>query len=292
MPTSDLITAFVRLVIFAAGVAAIPIVYRSGGRRRTYAIIIIGLVSVSIPASLQIVQHLSGAVFGPTLSALSQLRMEEPGYATILVGLLLGLRDLRRFRDQLNVEYQTLKREASTDYLTGLLSRRQAELLLEFGAARAQRSKSPLGFVMIDLDHFKEINDTHGHQAGDAVLAHVGKLLKNRLRASDIVSRYGGEEFLVVVLDASPGTLLPLAENLRDMIEKQPARHGKLDIPIHASFGVALCQIDSDDGVKDAISKADQALYAAKTRGRNQVVSWSEIAPAVRESAASAAEKN
>jgi diguanylate cyclase (GGDEF)-like protein len=292
MSTSELITTFVRLVIFAAGVTAIPIVLRSGGRWRTYAIIIVGLISVSIPASLQIFQYLSGTEFGPTLSALTQVRLEEPGYATILVGLLLGLRDLRRYRDQMNLEYQTLKREASTDYLTGLLSRRQAELLLDFGAARARRSKSPLGFIMIDLDHFKKVNDTHGHQAGDAVLAHIGKLLKNRLRVSDIVSRYGGEEFLVVILDASPDTLVPLAENLRDMIEKKPARYEKLDIPVHASFGVALCQADSEDGVKDAIHKADQALYAAKARGRNQVVSWDNIAPAVQESAASAAQKN
>jgi diguanylate cyclase (GGDEF)-like protein len=292
MSTSELITAFVRLVIFAAGLAAIPIVYRSGGRWRTYAIIICGLISVSIPTGVQALYYLSGGQFGPSLGALSQIRMDEAGYATILVGLLLGLRDLRRYRDQLQLKYLTLKREASTDYLTGLLSRRQAELLLEFGAARARRSNSPLGFIMIDLDHFKAVNDTHGHQAGDTVLAHVGQLLKSRLRASDIVSRYGGEEFLVVILDANPDTLAPVAENLRQLIEQKPARHGKLDIPIRASFGVALCRVDSEDGIKDAVHKADQALYMAKTQGRNRVVSWGEIAPLAQELAASVAQKN
>jgi diguanylate cyclase (GGDEF)-like protein len=292
MLTSEQITTFVRLLIFAAGIAALPIAYRSGGRWRTYVVLICGLLSVSIPPGAQMLQSLLGDRFILTLSALSQLRVEEPGYATILVGLLLGLRDMHRFKGKLLQECLTLKREASTDYLTGLLSRRQAELLLEHGAARARRSKSPLGFIMIDLDHFKEVNDTHGHQAGDAVLAHIGAILKNRLRGSDIVSRYGGEEFLVVVLDPNPDTLLPLAENLRQLIEEKPATHGKLEIPIRASFGVALCQVENENDVKEAIHKADQALYMAKTQGRNRVVSWDQASSPARESAASLAQKN
>jgi diguanylate cyclase (GGDEF)-like protein len=292
VPTSDVITGLVRLVIFAAGVAAIPIVYRSGGRRRTYVIIACGLISVSIPAGIQVLQYAFAGQFHPSLGVFGQVRLDEAGYATILVGLLSGLRDLRAYRDQLHRDYLTLKRESSTDFLTGLLSRRQAELLLEFGAARASRSKSPLGFIMMDLDHFKTVNDTHGHQAGDAVLAHVGSILKNRLRNSDIVARYGGEEFLIVIMEPNLDTLMPLAENLRALIEQKPVRHGGAEIPIRASFGIALSPGDTEDAVKEAIHKADQALYAAKTRGRNQVVSWDEIAPAVQESAASVAQKN
>jgi diguanylate cyclase (GGDEF)-like protein len=292
MPESDVITGLVRLVIFAAGVAAIPIVYRSGGRRRTYVIIACGLISVSIPACIQVFQYAFAGQFHPSLGVFSQVRLDEAGYATILVGLLSGLRDLRAFRDKLHRDYLTLKRESATDFLTGLLSRRQAELLLEFGAARARRSKSPLGFIMMDLDHFKAVNDTHGHQAGDAVLAHVGKILKNRLRTSDIVARYGGEEFLIVILEPNPDTLMPLAENLRALIEQKPVRHSGTEIPIRASFGVALSPVDTEDAVKEAIHKADQALYAAKTRGRNQVVSWDQIAPQAQESAASLAQKN
>jgi len=292
MNPANLITDFVLLMIFAAGVAAIPIVYRTGGRCRTYVILLCGLVAVSVPVGLQAVQYLFDEQLSAPPGVLGQLRIEEVGFATILVGLLSGLRDLRRFKDKLHEDCLAMKQQASTDFLTGLLSRRQAELLLEFGAARARRSKSPLGFIMIDLDHFKRVNDAHGHQAGDAVLAHVGKLLKNRLRASDIVSRYGGEEFLVVILDPGPDTLIPLAECLRAMFEQKPARYNKLEIPAHASFGVALCQIDSEDGIKEALRKADQALYAAKAQGRNRVVSWEQVAPPPHEPAASLAQKN
>ena len=292
MATGDLITGFVRLVIVAAGCAAIPIVYRSGGRWRTYVIIICGLLAASVPAGLQALASLSGGQGQLSLGVLSKVCLEEAGYATILIGLLSGLRDLRRFRDELHRDYLTLKQEASTDFLTGLLSRRQAELLLEYGAARARRSKSPLGFVMIDLDHFKAVNDTHGHQAGDAVLAHVGKVLKNRLRASDIVSRYGGEEFLVVILEPDPATIVAVAENLRTLIEKKPARHGRLEIPVTASIGVVISAVDTDDSVREAIRKADQALYVAKTGGRNRVVSWNQLAPPPQEPAASLAQKN
>jgi diguanylate cyclase (GGDEF)-like protein len=294
MATSDLITAAVRLIIFAAGLAAIPIVYRSGGRWRTYVIIACGLVSVSIPVSIQILQYLLEGQLPASLAAVSQLRIEEAGYAIILVGLLAGLRDLRSSRDALCQDNLTLRQLASTDFLTGLLSRRQAELLLEHGAARARRSGSPLGFIMIDLDHFKKVNDTYGHQAGDAALAHVGKIIKNRLRNSDIVARYGGEEFLVVILEPSPDTIMMVADNLRLLIEQHPVRHGNVEIPVRASFGVVITFVDSEDGVREAISKADKALYAAKSQGRNCVVNWDQVSaqPQPQEAAASLAQKN
>ena len=292
MPATELITGFVRFVIFAAGLIAIPIVYRSGGRWRTYVIILCGLASVSIPAGLQILQYLSSGPLPPALVAISQFHVEEAGYATILVGLLAGLRDLRSSTDALRQDNLTLKQLASTDFLTGLLSRRQAELLLEHGAARARRSGSPLGFIMIDLDHFKKVNDTYGHQAGDAVLSHIGKLVKNRLRNSDIVARYGGEEFLVVILDPDPETIMTVAENLRLLIEQNPTAHGSLTIPVCASFGVVISHVDSEDSVREAISKADKALYAAKSQGRNQVVGWDAISSQPREPAAALAQKN
>ena len=292
MATCDLVTAAVRLIIFVAGLTAIPIVYRSGGRWRTYVIIACGLVSVSIPASIQILQYLLGGQLHPSLAAVGQFRIEEAGYATILVGLLTGLRDLRGSRDALCQDNLTLKQLASTDFLTGLLSRRQAELLLEHGAARARRSGSPLGFIMIDLDHFKKVNDTYGHQAGDAALAHVGNIIKNRLRSSDIVARYGGEEFLVVILDPNPATIMTLADNLRLLVEQHPVRHDDVEIPVCASFGVVISHVDSEDGVREAISKADKALYAAKSQGRNCVVNWDQVSAQSQEAAASLAQKN
>jgi diguanylate cyclase (GGDEF)-like protein len=120
----------------------------------------------------------------------------------------------------------------------------------------------------------------------------VGKIIKNRLRSSDIVARYGGEEFLVVILDPNPATIMTLADNLRLLIEQRPVRHDNVEIPVCASFGVVISHVDSEDGVREAISKADKALYAAKSQGRNCVVNWDQISPRPQEAAASLAQKN
>jgi diguanylate cyclase (GGDEF)-like protein len=214
------------------------------------------------------------------------------GYVAVLAGMLLWVGDLRRTRDELRRSNLALQQVAATDFLTGLLSRRQASFLLDFEAARARRSRHPLGFVMIDLDHFKTVNDTYGHAAGDAVLVHVGSLLKSRLRASDIVSRYGGEEFLVLIPDATYESTVDLANNLRQIIDQSPAKHDGKEIPVHASFGVAVSHIDSGDSAQDAIARADAALYAAKALGRNRVVGWEEIAAQAAQPAASRAPQN
>jgi diguanylate cyclase (GGDEF)-like protein len=195
------------------------------------------------------------------------------------MGLLLWGRDLRRAQDDLARSNMALQQVAATDFLTGLLSRRQASFLLDFETARARRSGRPLSFIMIDLDHFKAVNDQYGHPAGDAVLVHVGEILKSRLRASDIVSRYGGEEFLVLIPDATYETTVELANNLRQMIEQSPAMYKGTEIPIRASFGVSVSQVDRGESSQEAISRADAALYAAKALGRNRVVGWEEIAP-------------
>ena len=210
----------------------------------------------------------------PPLTLLSQL--DAPGFALILFGVLLSFRTMARKSNELRNQNAILKREASTDALTGLLNRRQAGFLLDYGAARARRSSEPLGFIMIDLDHFKNVNDTLGHQAGDAVLVHVAQLLKSRMRGSDILARYGGEEFLVVVADPNPEGIVTLANDLRRLIEEHPAEHGGHPVSVTASFGVAISLVDTEEATQECIGRADAALYAAKARGRNQVVSWEQ----------------
>jgi diguanylate cyclase (GGDEF)-like protein len=275
MVASELVTDLARLiVVIAASVAAVPLVRRSADRRSTSLAIVAGIVLTLVPSALHLFQAMGHWSLRPPLTVLS--RLDAPGFALILFGLMLGLRAMLRTGDELRNQNSILRREASTDFLTGLLNRRQADFLLDYGAARARRSGDPLGFIMIDLDHFKNVNDTQGHQAGDAVLVHVAQLIKSRMRGSDIVARYGGEEFLVVLADPNPEGTVTLADDLRRLVEQNPAEYGGRPIPVTASFGVAISLMNTEEAVQECIGKADAALYAAKALGRNRVVSWEQ----------------
>jgi diguanylate cyclase (GGDEF)-like protein len=275
MVASELAADLARLiVIVAAGVAAVPLVRRSANRRSTCLAIVIGIVLTLVPSVLHLFQAAGYLNLRPPLTVLT--RLDALGFALILFGVMLGLRAMSRTGDELRSQNSILKEEASTDFLTGLLNRRQADFLLDYGAARARRSGDPLGFIMIDLDHFKNVNDTLGHQVGDAVLVHVARLLKSRMRGSDIVARYGGEEFLVVLVDPNPEGIVTLADDLRRLIEQNPAEYDGQPVPVTASFGVSISLLHTEEAVQECIGKADAALYAAKTMGRNRVVSWEQ----------------
>lgn len=163
---------------------------------------------------------------------------------------------------------------ALSDTLTGLPNRRAAEGTLERMAAFAGRSLCPLAAVMIDIDHFKSLNDRHGHEAGDKALALVAQIIRSTIRDSDFASRFGGEEFLVLLPDTDRATSLLVAEKLRVEIE-----HAELDgvAAISASLGVSAMPADTTtaDGL---LRNADRALYAAKESGRNRVHSVSAAA--------------
>ena len=274
MVAPDLSTHLARLiVIIAAAVAAVLLVRRSVKRRSTcLPIIVVGIVVTLVPSALRIFQATGHWNLPLALTVLD--RLEAVGFALILVGILLGLRAVSDTGEELRKQNSVLKREASTDFLTGLLNRRQMDLLLDYGAARARRSGDPLGFIMIDLDHFKTVNDTLGHQAGDAVLVHVAHLLQSRMRDSDIISRYGGEEFLAVLADPKPEGIGTLAEDLRRLIEQNPAEYDGQPIPMTASFGVTIGLVNTRAAVQECIGKADAAVYVAKAMGRNRVVDW------------------
>jgi diguanylate cyclase (GGDEF)-like protein len=136
---------------------------------------------------------------------------------------------------------------------------------------------------MMDLDHFKVVNDTYGHLVGDKVLQAIAKLCENNLRESDIIGRYGGEEFLIL-LPETPGnsteteandehTAKAVAERLRKMVESTPTQTAQGEIPITVSLGIAELTENVDD-LDTLIDRADQALYQAKQSGRNQSVVW------------------
>jgi len=159
---------------------------------------------------------------------------------------------------------------AMTDSLTGVPNRRalieQAELV------RAQRSGHPMSLLMIDIDHFKRINDTYGHPLGDEVLRQAAALMGQRLRAGDVLGRYGGEEFCVIAPDTDSEGALILAESLREILAATPLQTEAGAIAITISIGFTCSATTGAREMKDLLAEADVALYQAKQAGRNRVV--------------------
>lgn len=187
-----------------------------------------------------------------------------------------------RFHDRRSLDallHQRLHRLATMDALTGVANRRHAHEVLQRELARAGRTAHPLTLLCCDLDHFKSVNDTHGHGAGDAVLRDSARLMKAELRGSDLLGRWGGEEFIVIASDTALEPALGLAERLRlalatHVFELDAAEHGGAGKAIHRqtmSVGVAQWQTDMRDE-HDLLAAADRRMYAAKRDGRNRVV--------------------
>lgn len=198
--------------------------------------------------------------------------------------LLLGLlvRQVVATRDRARLT-QGLRTAAITDQLTGLYNRRFFKEMIDVEAERAERRRLPLSLVLIDLDHFKDINDTYGHSVGDAVLADVAQRLRREVRGSDLLCRYGGEEFVCLL----PGTPAPaafeLAERLRQTLRSTPATVAGVpeSIMLTASLGVATA-VGGERGRLDTdalIDEADQAVYRAKALGRDRVVGSGQPSP-------------
>lgn len=159
---------------------------------------------------------------------------------------------------------------AHTDALTGLSNRRQLDQDLALECERSGRYERPLGLVMFDVDHFKRLNDTHGHQRGDEVLQELTAVVRDAVRSTDTVYRYGGEEFVILARETGHEDAAALAERLRRRIEEHFRAHGSPE-SVTASFGVALVPPSPPDPAQ-LIASADAALYRAKAEGRNRVV--------------------
>ena len=157
---------------------------------------------------------------------------------------------------------------ARQDALTGLANARALNEELERAVAHAGRTEESLSLVIFDLDHFKEVNDSYGHQMGDHVLKGIGVLLRKQARIDDLPARYGGEELALVLPNTNEEQAAQIAERLRTMIEAG-AKDRTLAVPITASFGVA--QLDPDEAAFHLFARADRALYLAKHAGRNCV---------------------
>lgn len=176
-----------------------------------------------------------------------------------------------RYALKLGDTLEQLRRLATCDQLTGLLNRREFDRILAEEAERCRRFDRPLALLMIDLDHFKDINDAHGHPAGDVVLQGLARRLKEELRTIDRLARYGGEEFAVILVETPPAAALETAQRLRAAVQRAPfALPVGPALALTISAGVAVIPVHASDA-PSLVRAADQALYAAKRAGRNRV---------------------
>ncbi|MBB5059293.1 diguanylate cyclase (GGDEF)-like protein [Granulicella aggregans] len=184
--------------------------------------------------------------------------------------LRTGRRILTLQADQLKA-HDKLQYQATHDGLTGVWNRNAILDILGREFERSSRSHSSMGVVILDLDHFKKVNDTHGHPAGDLVLREAVGRIQEALRSYDFVGRYGGEEFLIVIPDCSEVQVERCAERVRLRIAAEPVYFNGVEIPVTASLGVAVTS-SLPSTPKEALEAADTALYSAKNGGRNRVV--------------------
>ncbi len=167
-----------------------------------------------------------------------------------------------------------LKEESELDFLTRLYNRRTLFKFLEHLVAMAKRNKENLSFVILDLDKFKNINDTYGHQTGDEVLKNTANLIKSGVRKADVVGRFGGEEFCIVMQQTNIKNACVVAEKIRQTVENNEIEIGGKKIDITVSLGVS--ELSENEGINSLIKKADTALYKAKETGRNRSVAYKD----------------
>lgn len=184
-------------------------------------------------------------------------------FVLVSVALLTFVIVLFIFR--LRTQHAMLIKNANTDRLTQIPNRAYMILQLEYMMRHSRRNDLPLSVIFLDIDHFKHINDTYGHRSGDSVLVELSSLMSQRLRESDILGRWGGEEFVIILPHTALKEAIGVAEKLRQMIESHRFDHGK------ATCSLGVAQMIEDDTDETLIHRADAMLYVAKSHGRNQV---------------------
>jgi diguanylate cyclase (GGDEF)-like protein len=218
-----------------------------------------GGISVSIP-------------FAKTEAEMALNRLAIVGLSLLTLALLLGSTYvmLNHLGEKLDATQKALLEASIRDDLTGLHNRRYLMARLNEEFERARRHGTALGLLMIDVDHFKVVNDNFGHPAGDEVLRSIGQTLADMLREYDIGGRYGGEEFAVVLAETPPADMVKLAERIREKIEQLDG-HSKAG-GIHVTISIGVAVLNDDDTVETLLQRADIALYQAKAEGRNRTV--------------------
>lgn len=180
----------------------------------------------------------------------------------------------------LNRDYanEGLLRYAFTDFLTAMKTRGYFEQQLELEIKRAERKRTSFALLMIDIDFFKALNDTHGHHVGDQVLRDISSILMKDMREIDTVARYGGEEFVIILPETGPQAAVQVANRLRRTVEQANFFAGSPDKIEHLSISIGVAVFDEDAQIKrDLIEAADAALYGAKSKGRNRVMLYRDV---------------
>jgi two-component system cell cycle response regulator len=182
-----------------------------------------------------------------------------------------------RYALKLGETLEALRRLATRDELTGLLNRREFERILTEEEERAARFGHSLGLVMVDIDHFKQVNDVHGHSAGDVVLREVARRVADEMRTVDRVLRFGGEELVLILVQTDRAGALEAAQRVCTAVELEPIVVGDgVRLNVTVSAGAAALPEDAQSGLT-LLNAADKALYAAKGRGRNRAVAADEV---------------
>ncbi len=201
------------------------------------------------------------------------LTAEDVAFAEAVIGAAVAVVQRAQMIETTRADNVRLEHLATTDPLTGLLNRRALSERLTTEMERALRYDTSVALLLVDLDHFKRVNDTHGHLAGDGVLRAVAELLAEEARSSDLVARYGGEEFLVVLPETDAAGATVLAERMRERVAGHAFRAWEDGHTLHvtASIGVATFPVARIESVEDLFARADAALYRAKADGRDRV---------------------
>jgi len=197
--------------------------------------------------------------------------VDDRGEVTHVCIYVYDVTDTAVYQTMLQDALRRLAESNNRDGLTGVFNRRYLEESLDYEFTRARRYGHPLSVLLLDLDHFKRINDTHGHLAGDEVLRQAARRIASAVRNVDVVGRYGGEEFLVILPETDCDGAHVVAERIRTLIATQPVVYGETAIDISTSIGLATLEAHMA-AYTDLVERADTALYQAKRNGRNQVV--------------------
>jgi len=192
-------------------------------------------------------------------------KRDEEGKPLLVAGIVFDITERKELQNKLEEQNELLEKLATIDELTKLLNRRTVYRKLKYEMDRAQRYKNPLSIMMIDIDHFKQVNDNYGHMRGDDVLREVAATISRGVRRTDIPGRYGGEEFLVIFPNSNLDESLVVAERIRVGVSELKYDD---DLSVTISCGVKTYEGET---IEELLRKADEKLYEAKEQGRNRV---------------------
>jgi two-component system cell cycle response regulator len=225
---------------------------------------------IALPFALEPTQ--AGVFFLRRSVSEPPLTAEDVEFADTVIKAAVSANQRRKLLETTIADNRRLEVLAQTDPLTEVLNRRALTDRLSAEMERGRRYESTVSLLLIDLDHFKRINDTHGHLVGDDVLMEIAVLLQRAVRSVDVVARYGGEEFVIVLPETGIVGATAFAERMRELIESHEFNKARgQQVNLTTSIGVAIFPAPGVETVEDFFAAADQALYRAKAEGRNRV---------------------